>query len=180
MQYFAGMLRGKHQTKKSSSIGSRGKDHVLIHMKRIKIDGLVAQTIAQVAVFQLLQSLFNLHPRAMANKIKEMAFARQVDPDFLVSKLHRQTREVFKVSLEETLRILKGEQAQFSTQQLGDIHEIQKYFEVAPKELAEKITAKAKAEELDPVLVVEYLVTVMPDLLLWAFSQTLKIVEQEQ
>lgn len=136
-----------------------------------------ARALAEIALFERIQAMFKLHPGEMAKAMRQLGKKLKKDPADLTAELHVPTRLIFNDVLSSVFYILVNGLDQELPIHSEHQDEIVKFFGLNPKTIAGSISAKAKSEGLQPHEVARCLGEVTSDVVLWAFSQTLKILE---
>lgn len=146
---------------------------------KLDISVPIAAQVAQIALFEKLQEGFNLHPAGMLRKLQQKAKSEGGDVGTMCSRFHIRTREI---ALESLGRVEAGLRAEvtFSRTYYGDDLELIKYFNLDPEVLTRDIERWTKKEGIDAVKLVKWIIKVLPDILLWAFSETSRILAQEE
>ena len=153
-------------------------------MKTLNIESPVAQRLAQVALFERIQSRLNLGPRKIFEAVTEHASQEGEDalkiarhlrdnaPILLGSILHRATACIKGESgLEIKYDQMKSKK--FALLVIG-------HFFWFSDDIAKGIVSKANAEGLDPVECAVYLEKVGPEVARWAFEKAVSIIEKQR
>lgn len=149
-------------------------------MKKLNISSPIAKQLAALALFERVQALFNLYPAQMAGTIKRLGEEAQVEPSELAQQLLEPTGKIFRGVIANTCRVLSGEALVpvgiYTPYQEGLV----KFFELDSLKLAAGIRSKCSNESINPLEATKYLLKSHGEVLLWAFSQTIMILNGEE
>ena len=154
-------------------------------MKQINIGSLVnsdiAWKLAEIALFERIQAMFHLYPGEMAKAMRQLGKRLGKNPASLAAQIHIPTREIFKDVLSAVFYILVEQKTQEPLPIRSEYQkEIIEFFGLNPRTIACAIQAKAKSEGLQAHEVARCLGEITPTVVLWAFSQTVRILEGEK
>jgi len=133
--------------------------------------------MAQVALFKRIQHMFNLHPAGMAEALQNKMGNRAV---WCNAKMHVPTRALALSCMDAVISQLKPGSMHFQQSFYGEDVITAKYFKLDAPEIARDIKKEAEAEGLDPVEVAKFIKEALPDIILWAFSETQRILDIEE
>jgi hypothetical protein len=158
---------------------------VFINMKTLNIESPVAQRLAQIALFERIQSRLNLDPRKIFEAVRDHASQEGEDalkiarhlrdnaPILLGSILHRATACIKGESGLPRIKYDQMKSVEFALLVIG-------HFVWFSDDIVKSILSKAKAEGLDPVECAVYLEKVGPEVARWAFEKAVSIIEKQR
>lgn len=138
----------------------------------------VAQRLAHLAIFERIQSTFNIYPTGMVIEFKEKAVLLKCSPIELVKPTFNCLQDCLSEAFDKAILLLKGESLQkdASFGQEKD-RALKEYFKLNPAEIADGIRKKAQREGYDPIAAAEYLKkTSIEKVLPWAFEEVRRVL----
>jgi hypothetical protein len=153
-------------------------------MKTLNIDSPIGQRIAQVALFEHIQAMFDIYPAKMVEYRRGMfTFGGE---DYVVGHLRSATQKVFKIYLHGTVMFVEKSSFRSDLCYAGWYANVSHMFKIgrnhegltsAAYRLAEEIESKAMAESLDSAEYAKYLAEATPKVIDWAFDKMLEILK---
>jgi hypothetical protein len=154
-------------------------------MKTLNIESPVGQRLAQIALFERLQSYFNLHPTKIADDIRSYAKRHKEDPLEIVENLFQEAPKwletilravALKANGEETLELHEVRLVTRDSFALSVCDRLEWY----PNVILKDVRSKAKEEGFTAFEFADYLVTEMPDVVRWTLYNAERILKQDK